>query len=172
MATSNNSASKTSSKTSANSIKPRTKKIIKRLWIIFAALVACAVIFFIMAYNGLVGYMPPIEELKNPQDKFASVVYTADGVEIGRYFRSTGNRVYADFDEISPNVINALIATEDSRFRDHSGIDARALTRVAVKTLLLQQKNAGGGSTITQQLAKQLYTPPSSSLLSRALSFY
>lgn len=169
MATSNNSASKTSSKTSANSIKPRTKKIIKRLWIIFAALVACAVIFFIMAYNGLVGYMPPIEELKNPQDKFASVVYTADGVEIGRYFRSTGNRVYADFDEISPNVINALIATEDSRFRDHSGIDARALTRVAVKTLLLQQKNAGGGSTITQQLAKQLYTPPSSSLLSRAL---
>ncbi len=169
MATSNNSASKTSSKTSANSIKPRTKKIIKRLWIIFAALVACAVIFFIMAYNGLVGYMPPIEELKNPQDKFASVVYTADGVEIGRYFRSTGNRVYADFDEISPNVINALIATEDSRFRDHSGIDARALTRVAVKTLLLQQKNAGGGSTITQQLAKQLYTPPSSNLLSRAL---
>jgi hypothetical protein len=122
-----------------------------------------------MAYNGLVGYMPPIEELKNPQDKFASVVYTADGVEIGRYFRSTGNRVYADFDEISPNVINALIATEDSRFRDHSGIDARALTRVAVKTLLLQQKNAGGGSTITQQLAKQLYTPPSSNLLSRAL---
>ena len=169
MATTNKSTSKTSTKTGVPAIKPRTKKIIKRLWIIFAALVACAVIFFIMAYNGLVGYMPPIEELKNPQDKFASVVYTADGVEIGRYFRSTGNRVYADFDEISPNVINALIATEDSRFRDHSGIDARALTRVAVKTLLLQQKNAGGGSTITQQLAKQLYTPPSSNLLARAL---
>ena len=58
--------------------------------------------FFIMAYNGLIGYMPPIEDLKNPQDKFASVIYSSDGVELGRYFRNTGNRVYADFDEISP----------------------------------------------------------------------
>lgn len=149
--------------------KQRTVKIIRWLWIIFGISVACAALFFIMAYNGMIGYMPPIEELKNPQDKFASVIYTADGVEMGRYFRSTGNRVYADFDEISPAVVNALIATEDARFEDHSGIDVRALIRVAVKTLLMGKKNAGGGSTISQQLAKQLYTPPSDGLMSRAL---
>lgn len=144
-------------------------KIVKWMWICFAAFVAACAIFFIMAYNGMIGYMPPVEELKNPQDKFASVVYAADGAELGRYFRNTGNRVYADFDEISPAVVDALIATEDSRFEDHSGIDLRALSRVAVKTLLMGKRNAGGGSTITQQLAKQLYTPPSDGLLSRAL---
>ncbi len=153
----------------AGTLKPRTAKIIKWMWIIFGAFVGLILLFFILAYNGLVGYMPPVEELKNPQDKFASVIYSADGVEMGRYFRSTGNRVYADFDEISPAVVDALIATEDSRFNEHSGIDLRALSRVAVKTLLMQQKNAGGGSTITQQLAKQLYTPPSSNIFARAL---
>lgn len=147
----------------------RSLSIVKWLWISFAALVVLVTVFFIMAYNGLIGYMPPIEDLKNPQDKFASVIYTSDGQELGRYFRNTGNRVYADFDEISPAVVDALIATEDARFEDHSGIDVRALVRVAFKTLLMRQKNAGGGSTITQQLAKQLYTPPSDGLLSRAL---
>ncbi|MDE6702233.1 MAG: penicillin-binding protein [Muribaculaceae bacterium] len=147
----------------------RSLSIVKWLWISFAALVVLVAVFFIMAYNGLIGYMPPIEDLKNPQDKFASVIYTSDGQELGRYFRNTGNRVYADFDEISPAVVDALIATEDARFEEHSGIDVRALVRVAFKTLLMRQKNAGGGSTITQQLAKQLYTPPSDGLLSRAL---
>ena len=113
--------------------------------------------------------MPPVEELKNPQDKFASVIYTSDGQEMGRYFRNTGNRVYADFDEISPAVVDALIATEDARFEDHSGIDVKAIARAMVKTVLLGQKNAGGGSTITQQLAKQLYTPPSNGILQRAM---
>ena len=122
-----------------------------------------------MVYNGVIGYMPPIEELKNPQDKFASIIYTADGEELGRYFRNTGNRVYADFDEISPNVVDALIATEDARFNDHAGIDVKAVARAIVKTVVLRQKNAGGGSTIPQQLAKQLYTPPSSGFLSRAV---
>ena len=122
-----------------------------------------------MVYNGVIGYMPPIEELKNPQDKFASIIYTADGEELGRYFRNTGNRVYADFDEISPNVVDALIATEDARFNDHAGIDVKAVARAIVKTVVLRQKNAGGGSTITQQPAKQLYTPPSSGFLSRAV---
>ncbi len=154
---------------SPNRPSRRSKKIVKWLWICFAAFVVFCTIFFIMAYNGMVGYMPAIEELKNPQDKFASVVYSSDGAELGRYFRNTGNRVYADFDEISPAVVDALIATEDSRFEDHSGIDLRALSRVAVKTLLMGKRNAGGGSTITQQLAKQLYTPPSDGLLSRAL---
>lgn len=149
--------------------KSRTKKIIKWLWISFVSAVVLIVIFFILAYNGAIGYMPEIEQLKNPQDKYASAIYTADGVEMGRYFRNTGNRVYADYDEISQHVIDALIDTEDARFMDHSGIDAKALARVFVKTLVLQNRNAGGGSTITQQLAKQLYSPESQSLLSRAL---
>lgn len=150
-------------------MKPRTRKIIKWLWIAFAAGTVAMFGFFALVYNGVIGYMPPVEDLKNPTDKFASVVYSADGVELGRYFRNTGNRVYADYDEISQNVIDALIATEDARFEDHSGIDMRAVTRVLVKTLLMGQKNAGGGSTITQQLAKQLYSPKSDGLFERAL---
>ena len=149
--------------------KPWVGVAIKALWICFAVGVVALTIFFIMAYNGVIGYMPPIEELKNPQDKFASVVYSSDGEELGRYFRNTGNRVYADFDEISPAVVDALIATEDARFDEHSGIDLRAVVRAMIKTVILRQKNAGGGSTITQQLAKQLYTPPSSGFFARAV---
>ena len=111
--------------------------------------------------------MPPVEGLLNPEDRFASRLFTFDGVEMGRFYQSRNNRVYADYSEISPNVINALIATEDERFMQHSGIDIMALSRVLFKTILLRQKNAGGGSTITQQLAKQLYSPESDGLMDR-----
>ena len=152
--------------------RPRKRWVslaIKTIWIAFAAAVVLGGVFFLLVYNGVIGYMPPVEELKNPQDKFATVVYSSDGEELGRYFRNTGNRVYADFDEISPGVVDALIATEDARFNDHSGIDMKAVARAVFKTVLMGQKSAGGGSTITQQLAKQLYTPPSSGLFSRAV---
>ncbi len=145
------------------------RKLIRGLWFTFIAGFIAVILLLVLIYNGIVGYMPPIEELKNPSDKFATVVYSSDGQELGRYFRNTGNRVYADFDEISQNVVDALIATEDRRYLDHSGIDMQALSRVLIKTLLLGQRNAGGGSTITQQLAKQLYSPESNGLLSRAL---
>ena len=147
----------------------RHRAVIMLLWLFFVAFIAGIFTFLFLIYNGVIGYMPPVEELKNPHDRFASVLYSSDGKEIGRFFRGTGNRVYADYDEISSNVVNALIATEDARFEDHSGIDFRALFRVAVKRLLLGNKNAGGGSTITQQLAKQLYSPESENLLSRAI---
>ena len=117
--------------------------------------------------HGYIGYMPPVEGLLNPEDRFASRLFTSDGVEMGRFYQSRNNRVYADYSEISPNVINALIATEDERFMQHSGIDIMALSRVLFKTILLRQKNAGGGSTITQQLAKQLYSPESDGLMDR-----
>ncbi len=147
----------------------RNKKIIITMWLTFVLLVVIAAGFLSLIYNGHIGYMPPVEELKNPQDKYASVVYSSDGEELGRYFRNTGNRVYADYDDISQHVIDALIATEDIRFESHSGIDLRALMRAAIKTIILRQKNAGGGSTITQQLAKQLYSPNSEGLFERAL---
>lgn len=150
-------------------IKPLYKRIIKWMWIAFTLIVLMSAAFLIMIYNGVIGYMPEIDQLKNPQDKFATAIYTSDGVEMGRYFRNTGNRVYADYADISQYVIDALIATEDERFMKHSGIDAKALSRVLIKTLMMQNKNAGGGSTITQQLAKQLYSPESSGLLSRAM---
>lgn len=146
-----------------------TRSIIIGMWVAFVAMIVGAFFFFFLIYNGYIGYMPPVEELKNPQDRFAAVVYSADGEELGRYFADTGNRVYAEFDDISQYVIDALVATEDSRFEEHSGIDVKALGRVAVKTLLMNQKNAGGGSTLTQQLAKQLYSPSSHGLIQRAL---
>ncbi|MDD7404952.1 MAG: transglycosylase domain-containing protein, partial [Bacteroidales bacterium] len=127
------------------------------------------VFFFTLIYNGVIGYMPPVEELKNPTDKFASVVISSDGEELGRYYQSKGNRVYVDFDEISANVTDALIATEDVRFLNHSGIDMRGLMRAVIKRGLLFQKNAGGGSTIIQQLAKQLYSPSSENMLERLM---
>ncbi|MCM1336291.1 MAG: penicillin-binding protein [Candidatus Amulumruptor caecigallinarius] len=148
---------------------PLVRRLIPMMWVCLGLAFVALIVFMILIYKGVIGYMPDIEQLKNPQDRFASVIYTADGQEMGRFFRNTGNRVYADFDEISPNVTNALIATEDVRYNDHSGIDLRALMRVGFKTLLLRQKNAGGGSTLTQQLAKQLYSPESDGLLSRAL---
>lgn len=146
----------------------KLQRAVRCLWIGFGGFILFILLFFALIYNGIIGYMPDVEELKNPTDKFASIIYSADGEEMGRFYRNTGNRVYADYDEISPYVVDALIATEDSRFEDHSGIDFRALMRVGFKTLLMQDRSAGGGSTITQQLAKQLYSPESNSMFSRA----
>lgn len=113
--------------------------------------------------------MPAIEELENPKNKFASVIYSSDMEELGRYYQPKENRVFVSYNELSPNLVNALIATEDARFTSHSGIDAMALLRAIVKRGLLMQKSGGGGSTITQQLAKLLYSPEAENLLERAL---
>lgn len=99
--------------------------------------------------------VPTKKELKKIQNPIASEVYTADSVLIGRYFIQ--NRTQVNYKDISPNIINALISTEDIRFFKHSGVDYRSLGRVFVKTLLMQNESSGGGSTITQQLAKNLY---------------
>lgn len=154
-------------KKSGNS--PVTIKTIRWMWRLFGIFVAALFVLFILIYNGIIGYMPPIEELKNPTDSFASTIFSADGEEMGRYYISKGNRVYVDFDQMSYYLTDALVATEDSRFESHSGIDARALMRAVIKRVILRQKAAGGGSTITQQLAKQLYSPKSNSIFERAL---
>lgn len=148
----------------------RNRTIIKWLWISFLSLTLIITIFLGLIYNGVIGYMPPIEELEDPHDKLASLVFASDGTtELGRYYYGAGNRVYTDYNGISPHVINALIATEDVRFLEHSGIDFKALGRTGVKTLMLGDKSSGGASTITQQLAKQLYSQPSSNLFKRAI---
>jgi len=127
-------------------------------------------LFLLLIYNGVIGYMPPIEELEDPHDKLASVVIASDGTtELGRYFAGAGNRVNSDYKTVSQHVIDALIATEDERYFDHSGIDFIALARAGVKTVLMGDRSAGGGSTITQQLAKQLYSRPSQNIFKRAM---
>ena len=102
--------------------------------------------------------MPPVEELENPSYKFATEIFSEDDKVLGTWSYSKENRVYTAYKDLSPNIINALIATEDVRFVEHSGIDAKALFRAFVKRGLMFQKNAGGGSTLSQQLAKQLFT--------------
>ncbi|MDR3127447.1 MAG: transglycosylase domain-containing protein [Tannerellaceae bacterium] len=103
--------------------------------------------------------MPPIEQLENPINRFASQVISADGQTLGSYAFSMDNRVYVTYDELTPGLVRALVATEDVRFSNHSGIDAWGLLRAIVFRGILLRKNAGGGSTITQQLAKLLYSP-------------
>lgn len=138
-------------------------------WGLFLVGILTAVLLFWMITKGWLGYLPDIDELQNPKNKYATEVYSADLQLLGRYFYSKDNRVGVNYADISPNVINALIATEDERFMDHSGIDGRALMRVLIKTAFLQQRSAGGGSTITQQLAKQLYSPQADNIFERAL---
>ena len=142
---------------------------LKYLWMVFALGVSSVALLFVLIANGVIGYLPEIEELQNPKNKFASEVYTSDGEIIGRYYYGKDNRVAVSYDQISPNVINALISTEDVRFYEHSGIDFRALFRSIIKRGVLGQKGAGGGSTITQQLAKLLYSPTAENIFQRAL---
>ena len=112
-------------------------------------------VFFWLISAGKLGFMPTFEELENPNNRFAAEVYFADGPIMNRYFEKE-NRKYIEYREIPQSVIDALIATEDVRFYDHSGIDVRGLFRVA-KGLLTANTSAGGGSTISQQLAKMLF---------------
>ena len=150
--------------------KTKGKKIFLGVfWGLFLVGILTAVLLFWMITKGWLGYLPDIDELQNPKNKYATEVYSADLQLLGRYFYSKDNRVGVNYADISPNVINALIATEDERFMDHSGIDGRALMRVLIKTAFLQQRSAGGGSTITQQLAKQLYSPQADNIFERAL---
>ena len=125
------------------------KRSVKILWRVFFGGVAAFLLLLLCANFGLFGSMLSVEELQNPEADLASEIYTSDGVLMGKYYAE--NRSEVKYNEISPNVVNALIATEDERFYDHSGIDAQALARV-VFTLGTQ----GGGSTLTQQLAKMM----------------
>lgn len=134
-----------------------TQKIIKYIWITFTAGLV-GFILFIWAVSGnflgLFGELPDFKTLENPQSEQASELYSADGVILGNYFRE--NRSPVTYNELSPNLVNALIATEDVRFENHSGIDFQSMGRVLFKSIILRQ-SAGGGSTLSQQTAKNLF---------------
>ncbi len=139
------------------------------LWVLLVLVVAGTAVCFWAISEGKIGYMPPIEDLQNPINRYATQVYSADGKLMGTWSMSRENRVMVGYSEIAPSLIEALVATEDERFYEHSGIDFYALGRAVIKRGLMGQKNAGGGSTITQQLAKQLFSETAHSTLERAL---
>lgn len=143
------------------------KAIFVFLWLLLIGGTAIVGWVFWSISEGRIGYMPDMEQLSNPVDKFASQVVTVDGKLIGTYSYGSNNRIFTEYDSIAPSMIQALIATEDERFYEHSGIDFKALFRAIVKRGLLGQKSAGGGSTITQQLAKQLYSERASNTMER-----
>lgn len=132
---------------------PLYRAIIRWTWrVLTGGLIAVTILFLSINFTAI----PSFRELEDPSSALASEVLASNNEVLGRYF--TENRVPVAYEDLSPNLVNALIATEDERFREHCGIDARAVGRVAFRTILLRDQSAGGGSTITQQLAKMLYS--------------
>ena len=127
----------------------------KTLWLIFGGCILFVVLFFVGLSYGLFGFMPSFEDLENPESNLASEIISSDQQILGTYFIE--NRTNVDYSELSPYLVDALIATEDVRFYRHSGVDLKSLFRVAGKTIIGGNRSSGGGSTITQQLAKNLF---------------
>lgn len=144
------------------------KKFFIVIWVGFFLTIFSICLAFVGVIKGWIGYMPDIEDLQNPISRYASQVFSEDGKLLGTWSRNE-NRVFSDYDQISPHVFNALIATEDERFFEHSGVDVKALIRAVVKRGIFQQTSAGGGSTITQQLAKQLYSNRAENTMERLM---
>ncbi len=149
------------------------KKMRKRLiaigWSLFGLCFLSVALIFAAIAKGWIGYVPPVEDLENPHLKFATQIISDDGQLLGTWSLSKENRVYVGYADLSPFLIKALIDTEDVRFKAHSGIDAKAFFRALIKRGVLMQRNAGGGSTITQQLAKQFYSPIADNVMERLL---
>ena len=145
------------------------KLFVRLLWTLMILFVLGAGVAFYAINEGWIGYMPPIEDLQNPINRFATQIYSSDGKLIGTWNYNRENRVMVDYTKLSPHLVHALVATEDARFYEHSGVDFYALGRAVIKRGLMGQKSAGGGSTITQQLAKQLYSEHASTTMERVL---
>ena len=129
------------------------KKIVRWFWILF--LTPFAALLLALLFVGLFAEIPSFEELEHPDNKLATQVIAENGEVLATFHIE--NRTYVSYEELSPYLVQAAVATEDARFYKHSGIDFKGLARVAVKTLLLGDSSQGGGSTMTQQLATTLY---------------
>lgn len=141
-------------------------KFKKTFWKYFKIGLTVIILIFILISIGWIGYLPEIRELQNPINKSATEIYSADVQLLGRYYKGRDNRVPINYNEINKNMVNALVATEDARFYKHSGVDLRALIRAVFG--VMTRSDAGGGSTLTQQLAKQLYSPGVGNIIERA----
>lgn len=144
------------------------KKTARILIISILMLIVLSLVFFVSVRIGIFGPLPTIDELESIHNEEASLVYSSDGILLGKYFAE--NRTNISFEEIPEHLIQALIATEDKRFFEHEGYDTRSYIRVIFKTLLLGDRSSGGGSTITQQLVKNLYGRKNHSILSMPVS--
>ena len=170
MQTKKNTTRKTTKKRVATKKNSKTRQLVKWLWIV--AMTPLAVLAFMLTLTaiGAFGRMPSFEELENPKSNLATEIYADNGQTIGSFF--VQNRSYVQYSDLYPQdstavlkiaghevppLAAALIATEDARFYTHSGIDLVSLARVGVKTIAMQRSSQGGGSTITQQLAKNLF---------------
>ena len=142
---------------------------IRILWWLLGSTVVLGALGFIAIWNGWIGYMPDIESLQNPISRYPSLVYSADGKLMGTFATIREKGMPVSFNNMSSHLIHALVATEDERFYEHSGIDFIALSRAIVKRGFMGNESAGGGSTITQQLAKQLYSERAHSTAERLL---
>ena len=135
--------------------KSLTRRIIKFTLLTGLCVIFIVTLFVVCVYHGMWGKIPDYTDLREIRQHEASCLYSEDGELLGKYYLE--NRTEVLFGAISPNAINALIATEDSRFYEHHGVDRISLLRVLFKTLLLGDRSSGGGSTISQQLAKNLF---------------
>lgn len=143
----------------------KRKKFNRNFWKLFILGSTIVIAIFTLITIGWIGYIPNLEQLQNPINKSATEIYSSDMKLLGKFYQGTDNRIPINYNDISPNIINALIATEDARYLKHSGIDVRSLARAIVGVATGQK--AGGGSTITQQLAKQLYSPRAKNKITR-----
>lgn len=143
------------------------RDIVGLMWKLFGLMVAVIILFFTLISVGAIGYLPNIDELENPIDRYASQVISSDNELLFTYSLSNDNRIMIDYSDLSPYLIDALVATEDIRYYNHSGIDIIGLGRAIFKTILLRNEDSGGGSTITQQLAKLLYSPRANNKIQR-----
>ena len=157
-----------------SSKKPSTPK--QKTWVKVAIIagIAClaglvlAGVFFLSVLWGAFGELPSEAELTDIKNPLASEIYAADGKLLGKYYIE--NRSYVAYNDISPNIINALVATEDARYFKHKGVDTKSYLRVLFKTILMQNRSSGGGSTISQQLIKNLYGRENHGILSIPVS--
>ncbi len=143
------------------------KLFIRFLWIALVLIVGISLMAFVAIWKGWVGYMPEMADIMNPLDRSATQVYSSDDIVMGTWSANHENRIIIPYSKLSPHLVHALVSTEDERFYDHSGIDFVALGRAVVKRGIFRQESAGGGSTITQQLAKQLYSSVAHSSIER-----
>ena len=133
----------------------RVRRFTRWFWTILCIPAGALLLLVALTAAGAFGRLPSFEELENPKSNLATEIYAADGELIGSFY--VQNRSYVDYEDLSPALVAALVSTEDARFYTHSGIDFISLSRVAIKTLALGRRDQGGGSTITQQLAKNLF---------------
>lgn len=147
----------------------KRRKFATIFWSVFSFIILSIVLVFVFINIGWIGYLPPLDELQNPKSKYATEIYSEDMVVLSRFFADRENRVGVTYNNISEYAVEALVATEDVRFYQHSGIDMRAIARAVILTGILRNDNSGGGSTITQQLAKQLYSPDPRNMVERII---